>query len=141
MTPATARRIVTHPDQHSASLRLLAWCALKSGRGQPVRQSVLNRGGRCHNRRPDHDLRKDRPMTTRLDLIRGIVAKIADAALPDIDDTTELAELFDSLGTVQAVMAIEEELGIEFPDADLDAARTVADLVKISETLCPSVPA
>lgn len=43
MTPATARRIVTHPEQHSASLRLLAWCALKSGRGQPVRQSVLNR--------------------------------------------------------------------------------------------------
>lgn len=80
-------------------------------------------------------------MTPRLDLIRRIVAKIADAALPDIDDTTELADLFDSLGTVQAVMDIKEELGIEFPDADLDAAQTVADLVRISETLCPSVPA
>lgn len=37
----TARRIVANPADHPPQLRRLAWCALKTARGQTVRQSRL----------------------------------------------------------------------------------------------------
>lgn len=43
MTHSTASLIVLNPDRYPPALRLLAWCALKTLRGQTVLQSVVNR--------------------------------------------------------------------------------------------------
>lgn len=51
MLTATATLIVTNPAQHPASLRLLAWCALKTARGQTVRQSTVRQSTVCTTRR------------------------------------------------------------------------------------------
>ena len=39
----------------------------------------------------------------------------------------------DSLDTVELVMAVEEEFGVEISDEDAEKARTVADLIKFIE--------
>ncbi|MBM3246050.1 MAG: acyl carrier protein, partial [Candidatus Omnitrophica bacterium] len=40
----------------------------------------------------------------------------------------------DSLDTVELVMALEEEFGIEIPDEDAEKIATVGDAVKYIET-------
>lgn len=39
----------------------------------------------------------------------------------------------DSLDTVELVMAVEEEFGVEISDEDAEKAQTVADLIKFIE--------
>jgi acyl carrier protein len=43
----------------------------------------------------------------------------------------------DSLDTVELVMALEEEFGIEIPDEDAEKMTTVADAVKYLESHVP----
>lgn len=40
----------------------------------------------------------------------------------------------DSLDTVELVMALEEEFGIEIPDEDAEKAKTVGDVVNYIDT-------
>ncbi len=42
----------------------------------------------------------------------------------------------DSLDTVELVMALEEEFGIEIPDEDAEKIQTVGDAVKYIEEKC-----
>ena len=51
-----------------------------------------------------------------------------------LEAVTDEANLFDdldadSLDTVELVMAVEEEFGIEIPDSDGEAVATVADMI------------
>lgn len=55
-------------------------------------------------------------------------------------DVTENASFIDDLGadsldTVELVMALEEEFGIEIPDADAEEIRNLGDAVKLVERL------
>ena len=55
-------------------------------------------------------------------------------------DVTENASFIDDLGadsldTVELVMALEEEFGIEIPDADAEEIRSFGDAVKLVERL------
>ena len=42
----------------------------------------------------------------------------------------------DSLDTVELVMALEEEFGIEIPDEDAEKIQTVGDAIKYIEEKC-----
>ena len=44
----------------------------------------------------------------------------------------------DSLDTVELVMALEEEFGIEIPDEDAEKIQTVGDATKYIEEKCAS---
>jgi len=46
----------------------------------------------------------------------------------------------DSLDTVELLMAIEEEFGIEIPDDDADKAKTVGDLIDYINNILESHP-
>jgi acyl carrier protein len=56
----------------------------------------------------------------------------------DFDQITDTARIMDDLGAdsldlVELVMAVEEEFGIEIPDADAEKLLTVEDFVKYAE--------
>lgn len=51
----------------------------------------------------------------------------ADEVTPDAHFIDHLGA--DSLDTVELVMAIEEEFGVEIPDEDAERAQTVQDLI------------
>jgi acyl carrier protein len=46
----------------------------------------------------------------------------------------------DSLDTVELLMAIEEEFGIEIPDDDADKAKTVGDVIDYINNILESHP-
>jgi len=56
----------------------------------------------------------------------------------DVDEVTTEASFVDDLGadsldTVELVMALEEEFGLEIPDEDAEKISTVADAIKYIE--------
>jgi acyl carrier protein len=67
--------------------------------------------------------------------IREIVAEQLGV---DVEEITPKASFVDDLGadsldTVELVMALEEEFGIEIPDEDAEKIATVADAIKYIE--------
>jgi acyl carrier protein len=67
--------------------------------------------------------------------IREIVAEQLGV---DVEEITPEASFVDDLGadsldTVELVMALEEEFGIEIPDEDAEKIATVADAIKYIE--------
>ncbi len=77
-------------------------------------------------------------MAVDTDTIRQIVA---DQLGVDVDEVTAEASFVDDLGadsldTVELVMALEEEFGIEIPDEDAEKILTVSDAIKYIEEHC-----
>lgn len=69
------------------------------------------------------------------DRIRQIIAEQLGVK---IEDVTPQASFIDDLGadsldTVELVMALEEEFGLEIPDEDAEKMTTVADAIKYIE--------
>ena len=74
-------------------------------------------------------------MAVDTDKVRQIVA---DQLGVDVDEVTPEASFVDDLGadsldTVELVMALEEEFGIEIPDEEAEKILTVADAIKYIE--------
>ena len=74
-------------------------------------------------------------MAVDTDKVRQIVA---DQLGVDVDEVTPEASFVDDLGadsldTVELVMALEEEFGIEIPDEEAEKISTVADAIKYIE--------
>jgi acyl carrier protein len=74
-------------------------------------------------------------MAVDMEKVREIVA---DQLGVDIDEVTEEASFIDDLGadsldTVELVMALEEEFGIEIPDEDAEKISTVKDAIAYIE--------
>ena len=68
-----------------------------------------------------------------------VKAIIAEQLGVKVDDVTEQASFIDDLGadsldTVELVMALEEEFGVEIPDEDAEKMTTVGDAMKYIET-------
>ena len=64
------------------------------------------------------------------------LAESAGVAVADITADTPLRRgLIDSLDLAEAAQVIEDELGIALPGADLDAAKTVGDLLTLCERI------
>lgn len=78
---------------------------------------------------------KEITMAVDTDKVRQIVA---DQLGVDVDEVTPEASFVDDLGadsldTVELVMALEEEFGLEIPDEDAEKISTVGDAIKYIE--------
>ena len=69
------------------------------------------------------------------DRVRAIIAEQLGVKLEEVTDTASFIEDLgaDSLDTVELVMALEEEFGIEIPDEDAEKMSSVGDAVKYIE--------
>ena len=69
------------------------------------------------------------------DRVRAIIAEQLGVKLEEVTDAASFIEDLgaDSLDTVELVMALEEEFGIEIPDEDAEKMITVGDAMKYIE--------
>jgi acyl carrier protein len=75
-------------------------------------------------------------MAVDVEKVREIVAEQLGV---DVDEVTEEASFIDDLGadsldTVELVMALEEEFGIEIPDEDAEKITTVKEAIQYIES-------
>ena len=69
------------------------------------------------------------------DRVKAIIAEQLGVKLEEVNDTASFIEDLgaDSLDTVELVMALEEEFGIEIPDEDAEKMTTVVDAIRYIE--------
>ncbi|MBI4335384.1 MAG: acyl carrier protein [Candidatus Omnitrophica bacterium] len=74
-------------------------------------------------------------MAVQADRIRAIIAEQLGVKQEEVTDQAKFIEDLgaDSLDTVELVMALEEEFGIEIPDEDAEKMVSVGDAVKYIE--------
>ena len=74
-------------------------------------------------------------MSGTQDKVRSIIAEQLGVKLEEVTPQASFIDDLgaDSLDTVELVMALEEEFGIEIPDEDAEKMTTVADAVKYIE--------
>lgn len=67
--------------------------------------------------------------------IKSIIAEQLGVKVEEVVDTASFIDDLgaDSLDTVELVMALEEEFGIEIPDEDAEKITTVGDAIKYIE--------
>jgi len=67
--------------------------------------------------------------------VRSIIAEQLGAKVEDVTDAATFVDDLgaDSLDTVELVMALEEEFGIEIPDEDAEKMSCVGDAVRYVE--------
>ena len=70
------------------------------------------------------------------DRVRAIIAEQLGVKLEEVTDSASFIEDLgaDSLDTVELVMALEEEFGIEIPDEDAEKMSSVGDAIKYIES-------
>ena len=70
------------------------------------------------------------------DRVRAIIAEQLGVKLEEVTDSASFIEDLgaDSLDTVELVMALEEEFGIEIPDEDAEKMSCVGDAIKYIES-------
>ena len=70
------------------------------------------------------------------DRVRAIIAEQLGVKLEEVTDAASFIEDLgaDSLDTVELVMALEEEFGIEIPDEDAEKMSSVGDAIKYIES-------
>ena len=70
------------------------------------------------------------------DRVRAIIAEQLGVKLEEVTDAASFVEDLgaDSLDTVELVMALEEEFGIEIPDEDAEKMASVGDAIKYIES-------
>ena len=68
--------------------------------------------------------------------VRAIIAEQLGVKLEEVTDSASFIEDLgaDSLDTVELVMALEEEFGIEIPDEDAEKMASVGDAIKYIES-------
>jgi len=74
-------------------------------------------------------------MTVDIQKIKSIIAEQLGVKLEEVTDKAKFVEDLgaDSLDTVELVMALEEEFGIEIPDEDAEKMTTVGDAMQYIE--------
>ena len=75
-----------------------------------------------------------REMNT-LDTVKEVIAAYLDINVDTIGEQTELVEDLglDSLDSIELVMEIEEKMGLELADDDMDGIKTVGQLADVIE--------
>lgn len=70
------------------------------------------------------------------DRVRAIIAEQLGVKLEEVTETASFIEDLgaDSLDTVELVMALEEEFGIEIPDEDAEKMGNVGEAIKYIST-------
>ena len=76
------------------------------------------------------------------DRVRAIIAEQLGVKIEEVTDAASFIDDLgaDSLDTVELVMALEEEFGIEIPDEDAEKMTTVGDAVKYIEKKASATP-
>ena len=76
------------------------------------------------------------------DRVRSIIAEQLGVKIEEVTDAASFIDDLgaDSLDTVELVMALEEEFGIEIPDEDAEKMATVGDAVKYIEKKASATP-
>lgn len=71
-------------------------------------------------------------MNNTLDIVREVIANYLNIDPATIGDSTQLVEDLgmDSLDSIELVMEIEEKLGVEMADDDMDGVKTVGQLAE-----------
>lgn len=65
--------------------------------------------------------------------IAAIIAEIAEIEIDEIVPAGTLADIgVDSLMSVEIAVCVEQRYGVHFDDADLNAARSFADIVRLT---------
>ena len=74
-------------------------------------------------------------MAVQADRIRAIISEQLGVKQEEVTDQAKFIEDLgaDSLDTVELVMALEEEFGIEIPDEDAEKMVSVGDAIKYIE--------
>ena len=69
------------------------------------------------------------------DKVKAIIAEQLSVKREEVNDDASFIDDLgaDSLDTVELVMALEEEFGIEIPDEDAEKMRTVGEAIKYIE--------
>ena len=69
------------------------------------------------------------------DRVRAIIAEQLGVKIEEVTDSASFIEDLgaDSLDTVELVMALEEEFGIEIPDEDAEKMTSVGEAIKYIE--------
>lgn len=69
------------------------------------------------------------------DRVRAIIAEQLGVKIEEVTDTASFVDDLgaDSLDTVELVMALEEEFGIEIPDEDAEKMTSVGEAIKYIE--------
>jgi len=75
-------------------------------------------------------------MTVDTQKIKSIIAEQLGVKVEEVTDQAKFVEDLgaDSLDTVELVMALEEEFGIEIPDEDAEKMTTVGEAMKYIES-------
>ena len=76
------------------------------------------------------------------DRVRAIIAEQLGVKIEEVTDAASFIDDLgaDSLDTVELVMALEEEFGVEIPDEDAEKMTTVGDAVKYIEKKASATP-
>ncbi len=76
------------------------------------------------------------------DRVRAIIAEQLGVKIEEVTDAASFIDDLgaDSLDTVELVMALEEEFGIEIPDEDAEKMTAVGDAVKYIEKKASATP-
>ena len=76
------------------------------------------------------------------DRVRSIIAEQLGVKIEEVTDAASFIDDLgaDSLDTVELVMALEEEFGIEIPDEDAEKMATVGDAIKYIEKKASAAP-
>ncbi len=79
-------------------------------------------------------------MSAVADKVKSIIAEQLGVKKEEVTDGAKFIDDLgaDSLDTVELVMALEEEFGIEVPDEDAEKMTTVGDAIKYIETKATS---
>ena len=82
-----------------------------------------------------NDKNKEEIMEVSQDKIRQIIAEQLGVKKEEVTDNAKFVDDLgaDSLDTVELVMALEEEFGIEIPDEDAEKLATVGDALRYIE--------
>ena len=77
-----------------------------------------------------------------VDRVRAIIAEQLGVKIEEVTDAASFIDDLgaDSLDTVELVMALEEEFGVEIPDEDAEKMTTVGDAVKYIEKKASAAP-
>ena len=77
-----------------------------------------------------------------IDRVRAIIAEQLGVKIEEVTDAASFIDDLgaDSLDTVELVMALEEEFGVEIPDEDAEKMTTVGDAVKYIEKKASATP-
>ena len=69
-------------------------------------------------------------------MLEGLICPVCENTIEEIDLKADIRDMgIDSLATVEIVVAIEEQLGIEIPEDSVNEIIVIEDIIEICQNL------